>query len=201
VNVVALLAHPDDELFCAGTLARYASEGADVTVVTVFTDEDREPELLASVNALGVRADWYALDEYAFGWAKSWVERIEPLVTLRRPDLLISHRVEDPNHSHAYLGRIARTLTRRNAWTLFELDQTLTGGLEPDSPAPNLLVDITATVERKRAAIRCYPSQCKRYPGLERALLARDEANGWQLRMTKAPSYAEAFRIHKAVVR
>jgi LmbE family N-acetylglucosaminyl deacetylase len=72
--------------------------------------------------------------------------------------------------------------------------------LEPDARPPNQLVDITAQIDKKRAAIRCYQSQCERYPGLERAVIARDEVNGWQHRMTEQPRYAEAFRVIKAVV-
>jgi LmbE family N-acetylglucosaminyl deacetylase len=55
MNVVCVAAHPDDtELLCAGTLARYARDGHNVTIA-IFTDGSRgdlivEPDKLAATR-------------------------------------------------------------------------------------------------------------------------------------------------------
>lgn len=199
MNVVTLLAHPDDELMCAGTLAKFVDRGDVVTLVVMFVDE-RRAELEVSAKTLGVCLPLVVgLDERSFSWSKEWVEPVDEMVSALQPDVLISHRAEDTNHSHAYLARVARTVTRRNRWALWECDQALPGGLEPDASPANLLVSITEQLERKQMAVDAYQSQLDRYPGWRQAILDRDRLNGWQMNMTESPTYAEAFRVHKAV--
>lgn len=213
MNVTALVAHPDDELMCAGTLARFVAEGHRVRlVVGFFSDfgpggekqglgEERTAELELSAKVLGV--DLVALlepDEASFVWSQPWVQRFEQVVAEFPPDLLISHRAADPNTSHGHLGRLSRTLARKNRMDLWELDQALPGGLEPDPPAPNHLVDITEFVSQKAEAVSAYASQLLRYPGMEEALESRDRMYGWMIDMSSRARFAEAFRIVKSVL-
>lgn len=209
MNVTALVAHPDDELMCAGTLARFVGEGHRVRlVVGFFSDygpagekqglvEERTAELELSAKVLGV--DLVAVlepDEASFVWSQPWVQRFERIVVEYPPDLLISHRVADPNSSHGHLGRVARTLARKNRMDLWELDQALPGGLEPDAPAPNHLVNISEFVDQKEEAVGAYRSQLARYPGMGGAIEARDRMYGWMMGVRAA----EAFRVVKSVM-
>lgn len=208
MSVTALVAHPDDELMCAGTLARFVDNGERARLIVCFFSDfgpdhqkqglvsERTHELEQSAKALGVELDpLLEPDEASFAWSQGWVQHFERIVAEQPPDLLISHRVADPNHSHSYLGRVARTLSRKNRWTLWEMDQSLPGGLEPDAPGANLLVDITAQIGAKTNAVGAYASQRERYPGMGEAIRHRDALNGWQI----GTDYAEAFRVHKAV--
>jgi len=190
VNVVCLVAHPDDELMCAGTLARFAAEGNRVRLFVLFTDE-RQDELEACAKTLGVELHVFARDEARFGWCQEEVRWLEPQIG--PCDLLISHRVQDNNSSHAPIGQIARTLARKNRMDLWELDQCIPGGFDPDARYPNHFVDITVYAKTKWAAIDCYASQLERYPGLEGVLHARDQLYGWQAFGPDA--YAEGFRV------
>lgn len=209
MNITALVAHPDDELMCAGTLARFVAAGHDVRlVVGFFSDfgpdgekqgliEERTGELEVASKTLGVElVAVLEADEASFVWSQPWVQRFERIVRAAPPDLLISHRVGDANTSHAHLGRVARTLVRKNRCGLWELDQALPGGFEPDVPGPNLIVDIDATIETKRDAVAAYGSQLARYPGMGEAIEARDRMYGWMVGAT----WAEAFRAVKTVV-
>ncbi len=192
MDVVALLAHPDDELMCAGTLARFVDEGHTVRLVTVFVDE-RADELTDSTAAIGCKLDMVqTLGEDAFVWARWSVTYLEPLVP--PCDLLISHRVNDHNTSHAHLGNVARTLCRKNRTSLWEIDQTIPGGLT-DHPAPNHFVDISKQIWRKEHAVDAYTSQLERYPGLAGVLDHRDAMNGWSIGVEAA----EGFTIVKSV--
>jgi LmbE family N-acetylglucosaminyl deacetylase len=204
--VVALLAHADDELMCAGTIARLAAAGSDVTLVTCFCSDfapdgekehrrhERRQELRASADALGVELVSLMLeDESTFHWSQPWVQAIEPLVG--RPDLLISHRANDANTSHGHLGRVAETIARKNTTTLLEIDQSMPGGLT-DHAAPNLFVDISAHVDDKAAAVAAYASQLDKYPGLADAIAQRDRLYGWHI----GTDAAEGFTVRKAVM-
>ena len=209
MNVTALVAHPDDELMCAGTLARMVAEGHRVRlVVGFFSDfgpdgvkqglvEERTSELELSAKILGVDLEAVLeADEASFVWSQPWVQRFERIVGEFPPDLLISHRPADPNSSHGHLGRVARTLARKNRMDLWELDQAVPGGLEPDAPGPNHLVNISDFVEWKREAVGAYQSQLARYPGMGEAIEARDRLYGWMMGV----SHAEAFRVVKSVM-
>lgn len=190
MDVVALLAHADDELMCAGTLARLVDR--DHNVRLLIGCDERPSELDASAAAIGCKVERLGVLEYDFAWSKRWVEHIEPIVG--RPDLLISHRPNDDNSSHGHLGRIARTIARKNTTSLWEIDQTWPGGLTDHRP-PNLWVDISDQTRRKAAAVSAYPSQLQKYTGLGLALAQRDAANGWPLGV----SAAEGFTVVKAV--
>jgi LmbE family N-acetylglucosaminyl deacetylase len=186
VNVTALLAHPDDELMCAGTLARFGG-----TVVTLFVD-DRWSEWKVACAALGCETLALREDEDDFAWTRRTVSSLEPLMPAT--DLWITHRADDANTSHAHIGRLARTLARKNHASVWEIDQSLPGGIAPGTP--NLYVDITDQTDAKHHAIQSYPSQLHRYPGMAEAIEHRDRLYGWQIGVVAA----EGFTVHKAIL-
>lgn len=204
--VTALLAHPDDELMCAGTLARFASAGARVTLLVGFIEDwgpdgeqrgwvTRFEEFSASAAAIGAApyvGSGADTPESTFCWNQPWVQNFERL--LPPTDLLISHRVNDANTSHAALGQIARTLARKNRMDLWEIDQSIPGGLTDQ--APNLLVDITDYIDQKNDAIYAYQSQLARYPGMDKAIAHRDALNGWHI----GTQAAEGFTVVRSIL-
>lgn len=197
MRIAALLAHADDELMCAGTLARFVAEGHDVRLVIGFNsdgDHDtRSCELDASVEAIGCRLVARMLsDEDDFCWSRRWVQEFESYTGT--PDLLISHRCEDDNTSHGHFGRIARTIARKNRMQLWEIDQTIPGGLTAHAQ-PNLFVNVSDYYDQKLGAINAYRSQLDRYPGLAGALFERSRMYGWSIGV----GHAEGFTVAKAV--
>lgn len=204
MNVTALLAHPDDELMCAGTLARFVEAGHHVRLVTAFfsdfgpdgTKQGLRSERLAELDkcaaTLGVELVAECLpDESGFAWSQRWVQHFEPLIG--HPDLLISHRQSDANTSHGHLARVAETLARKNTMSVWLVDQVMPGGLV--GVAPNLFVDISAQAGIKSMAVEAYRSQLARYPGLADAIAHRDALYGWQTGVAAA----EGFTVARAV--
>lgn len=187
MRVTAVLAHPDDELMCAGTLARFS----DTTLVTLFVDY-RLPEWRASADALKCTPLPFTLDEDDFAWTRATVSALEP--KLPATDLWITHRADDANTSHGHIGRVVRTLARKNRASVWEIDQSLPGGIAPT--APNLFVNITAQQDAKRTAVAAYVSQLDRYPGMDQAIVHRDRLYGWEI----GTEAAEGFTVHKAVI-
>jgi len=203
-SVVALVAHADDELPCAGTLARFVDESHNVLLVVGFCSDfapdgvreglrdERTAELAASVAAIGCDVVPVMLDDEAdFCWSQRWVQVFERHVG--KPDMLISHRPGDHNTSHGHFGRIAETIARKNRTTLWQMDHAIPGGLT--TQAPNLLVNITAQQPRKRDAIDAYRSQLDKYAGMRDAIEARDQLYGQACGVTTA----EGFTVAKAV--
>ena len=200
MHVVALLAHPDDEISCGGTLARFVDDGHNVTLYTAFSDR-RAHELHQSAKVLGVNLIERYAAQSTFAWNQDTVRLYDAQIAALEPDLLISHRVADNNTSHVPLARIIRTIARKNSTSLWEIDAAIPGGIETDSAANNHLVSIDDQVMRKYGALGCYESVLQNYPGIQDAFTHRDLHNGWLLQMSAEPHYAEAFRIIKSVWR
>ena len=56
-SLMVILAHPDDESFAiGGTLAKYAAEGANITLICATRGEAGMPGTLASTNGRNPRA-------------------------------------------------------------------------------------------------------------------------------------------------
>lgn len=136
-RILVVLAHPDDESFIiGGTLARYALQGAHITLVCATRGEMgrrlgtppiatretlpilREQELREACRALGIQelhflglrdktVDYYDPRELA--------ERIVPFITEAKPDVLITFHEKLGGHpDHCAIGRAA-TLAHRLA--------------------------------------------------------------------------------------
>ncbi|MBN1447001.1 MAG: PIG-L family deacetylase [Bacteroidetes bacterium] len=170
-RVVVLTPHADDETFGAGgTILRHRQRGDAVTVVLFsdnvasidddhLTDDDkrdiREREFRNAMDMLGV-GDSILL---RLG-NRSFRDRVYPQSVFRRviekePDVLYLPSLFDNHHDHRIL----------NLWFLRALQdhprvRPLVRGYEVWSPLPaTAAVDITRQIERKRAAMHCYPSQ------------------------------------------
>jgi len=199
MKVTAVLAHPDDELMCAGTLAKFAQLGADTTLVTMFMDERRD-EWGKCAHTLGYKADSPLFDtrsEDTFVWSRAEVVAFENSFPRHlNSDLFITHRDTDDNTSHGHIARLVRTVARKNNSSVYLIDQSLPGGISPE-PAPNLFVDISRYTQMKLQAIKCYESQLERYPGLDLAIMHRDGLYGWQTGVEAA----EGFTLYRGIIK
>ena len=202
MNVTAIVAHCDDELMCAGTLARFAAEGHSVTIQIVCESEilyERDQESWAASEALGSVGRYsYAFPDDDLRLDRLWVHRGDQFSY--ESDLVISHRPDDTNQSHSLIGQIMRAACRKNNKTLWQLDQSIPGGWDATSPRPNHLVNITSTWSKKMDAVNCYKSQLDRYPQWWSAIEARDRHYGWMLDQgNNEITHAEGFIVEKSV--
>lgn len=182
MNVLAIGAHPDDiELFCAGTLARYAQAGHNVAfavicdgaggVPGVAQEESRrirEAESRSAASIIGATV-------HHLGWRNHGIPAhdgalLQFLEVIRKtdPTVVISHAPSDCFFDHQRTSRLVddaiSLATVRDVETespalshqpcLFYMDTTL--GL---SFHPNEHVDITSVFEVKRAMLECHRTQ------------------------------------------
>ncbi len=169
-SVLALAAHPDDEILgCGGALALHARKGDAVSVVVITGGEEgnfnkrygddyrdiREREDLASLAALGLsEAAFWRLPDRALAQEAGLVARIEAVLRETRPGLVYVPAPTElhPDHrvlAHAAWEAVCNTgLSCRLAF--YEVSAPL---------RPNVLVDITTTAAAKEEAIRCHVSQ------------------------------------------
>ncbi len=175
VDVLAFGPHPDDvELGCGGTLAVLVGRGRGVGIVdltrgemaTRGTPEIRAREAAEAGRLLGAR--FRANLDLGDGDLRT--DRAAQLLVIEavrraRPRLVLAPWTEDRHPDHERAGR----LVREGAWYagLARLETGLPAH-RPDQVvfyaayallAPTFLVDVSATFEAKRTALRAYKSQ------------------------------------------
>lgn len=172
-SVVCVGAHPDDpESGCGGTLARFAAEGSRVTVVYLTRGEAgipgkthaeasavRSGEAEAACRILGASAVFAGqidgATEFDPARTAAFIEVVRPL----RPDVILTHWPLDthPDHQVASLLAFRAYLALRPILGLYYYEVNLGG--QTYGFAPNHYVDISAEVERKKAAVFAHRSQ------------------------------------------
>ncbi|MBB6674047.1 PIG-L deacetylase family protein [Cohnella nanjingensis] len=186
LNILVILAHPDDETGCGGTLARLARAGHRITAV-VATDgsrgtQDRQmrPERLAAIRReemreacrrLGVR-EVHFLD-YEDGTLREQPdlgERLFRVIRIHRPDIAITldgWRRWELHPDHRALGQLAAEACylADSVWYYPEHEAM---GIAPWKPRelllfwteePNLIVDVSSTAPVRRHAADAHVSQ------------------------------------------
>jgi len=220
VRILAISAHPDDvELLCAGTLAHYATQGAEVTVAVLTNGElgsrtlsraetarVRQAEAERAARVLGANLLWLGQqDGFLFDNSETRLLVIDAL-RQAQPDVVFAHHPDDYHPDHRAAGQLtnaARLLSRepaletrysptRRVPALFFMDTFMTEG----SARPDLWVDVTVTMPCKEAMLAEHISQNdarRARTGSDFLALMRTQASlrGGQVDVR----YAEAFRV------
>ncbi len=183
MRILAVGAHPDDiELQCAGTLAKYAARG-DTVFMAISTNgelgsskvskEDiahiREQEARASAAVIGAELIWMGYpDGFLMDNEETRLRYID-LIRQTQPDVIITHDpLTDYHPDHTLTGQILWNVrvnaAATNVKTAFEpwgkipeyfFMDTVTG----QHFVPQTYVDISETIEQKRAMLSKYESQ------------------------------------------
>jgi LmbE family N-acetylglucosaminyl deacetylase len=200
-TVLCIGAHCDDiEIGCGGTLGRWVREQPRAHFIwAVFAGEaDRMPEsrhaaarilegaAAVELRFLDFRGSYFPIDR----------ERIknafETLKALPRPDLILTHRLEDRHQDHALLAELTWNTFRSHTILEYEIPK-----YEGDLGHPNLFVPLgAADIERKCSILmECFPSQHSRSwftPDTFRAL-----ARLRGIECAAPGGFAEAFHARK----
>ena len=173
LKVVCVGAHPDDpESGCAGTLAQYAAQGHDVTVIYLTRGERgiqgksneeaaaiRTREAEAACQIMGAKALFAGQIDGSTEFTRPTVDALLRLLTPAPPDLLFAHWPIDTHMDHQVASMCTlcayRALPRRPRLCFFEVNT----GSQSQGFAPNTYVDVTAVLEKKRAALLAHVSQ------------------------------------------
>jgi LmbE family N-acetylglucosaminyl deacetylase len=128
MNVLAIGAHPDDiDALCAGTLARYAQEGARV-VLCVVTDGRNHPtgdpgkvaamrhaEAQASAKLIGAELVWLGLPDGTLLVDLEKKAAFVEMILAAEPHIILTHPPEDYHSDHEATSRLT-TAAIQMAW-------------------------------------------------------------------------------------
>ena len=183
MRVLAIGAHPDDlEVFCSGTLA-LCKERGDEIFIAIATNGNvgsgdpkvsreeiaaiRHEEAKASAAMLGATLIWMGFDDEFLFDNRETRERFIDAIREARPDIMFVMSEDDYHPDHRLTGTIARdaripasvdkVVTKLKATpipTVFIMDTLLGRHFEPE-----LFVDISKVIERKKQMLACHVSQ------------------------------------------
>ena len=220
-NILALVAHPDDEVLGAGgTLARHASQGDDVHVVCL-TDgvsargddraaaERRAKAAAQASSILGARPPKFLgfpdnrLDEVAL---LDVVRAIEAVISAIKPVTIYTHHAGDLNIDHAICHRAVLTACRpmpqSSVRSIFAMEvASSTEWATPHAATtfvPTRYVDISSTMAVKRRAMDAYAEEMRPFPH-PRSIEAITALATWR-GATAGLTAAEAFVVVREVV-
>ena len=172
LTVVCVGAHPDDpESGCGGTLARYTVAGHAVKIVYLTRGERgiegksldeaariRTLEAEAGCVVLGATPLFFGQVDGAAEATKPAVVAMTKLLAAEKPDVVFAHWPVDTHMDH----QVASLLATRACWALqvasvffFEVNT----GSQTSAFQPNVWVDISNVLERKKAALLAHVSQ------------------------------------------
>jgi LmbE family N-acetylglucosaminyl deacetylase len=217
-RVLALGAHPDDvELQAGGTLAAWAAQGAQVELACFTAGEKGSPNPAADQAELGrvrraeateaARALGASVPVHFLGAVDGELEvtmalrlAVARLVRSARPDVILGHDpwrrwLLHPDHRAAGLLTVDGVVAARDPLYAPSLAAE---GLPAHRPhtvllfgtdTPDELVDVTATMDAKLAALRAHTSQIADHEDLQRRIRTWNAAIGADAGL----AYAEAF--------
>jgi len=168
-SVVVFAPHPDDEVFgCGGAILRHVAAGIPVHVVivsdgafgaegdnksTVIAKREAESHKAATILGYG-EPEFWGLPDRGISYGEALIQRIMETIQLSTADLVYAPSLLEMHPDHRALAMSVIEAVRRAPskpqLALYEVGVPL---------QPNLLLDISDVVERKKLAMECFVSQ------------------------------------------
>jgi methionyl-tRNA formyltransferase/LmbE family N-acetylglucosaminyl deacetylase len=198
-RVLVVAAHPDDEVLGAGgTQIRHFKSGDEVRALIVCSaapiryhdgEHDQPGDTRRALHYLGAEGKGLGfadqrLDE---GSNLALIQAVEAEVQAFRPQVVYTHFRGDVNADHGRIAEAVDVAVRPFAAPFveelyaFETPSSTewTAGGRTRGFVPNTFVDISAELERKLHAMRCYRSELRPYPHPRSLRALRERAGVW----------------------
>ena len=205
MNVLCVVAHPDDEVLGAGgTLARLAGEGHAVTIA-ILGIRHLMGDAQQVAHLLGAKDPWmWTLVDQRFDAVDflDIAKYVGALVTDIQPEAVYTHHTGDLNLDHAITARAVLTATRPKPGCpvkdvyMCEVPSSTEWGFNY-AFKPNVFVDITETWEIKKKALSVYHTEMRDYPHPRSIIGLHTNASRWGI--TCGIELAEAFELVRSI--
>lgn len=173
LRVVVIGGHPDDpESGCGGTIARFSAAGHAVTVLYLTRGERgiegkgldeaaaiRTREAEQACRILGARPAFLGQIDGDTDISRTRYEQFRKVLAAERPDIVFAQWPIDTHRDHRITGLLAHDawLSARPKFQLYYYE--VESGHQTQQFSPGCFVDISAVLEKKRAACFAHRSQ------------------------------------------
>ena len=207
MKILAIGAHLDDiEIACGGTLAKAIEAGHKVKVLIMSksgytnkegtiqrSDEIAVKEGLNALHTLGIR-DIEILDfpTKDIPFQSDVVTAIDLRMAAYDPDVVFTHHPFDTHQAHEGVSKASIAAARRKN-TVFFYEPITPSGRSYVSFKPTLYVDISKTLDKKIASLKCHTSEYNKFGAEDwiEGVRCRCGFRGYEI----GKKYAEAFEI------
>jgi methionyl-tRNA formyltransferase/LmbE family N-acetylglucosaminyl deacetylase len=198
-KVLAIAAHPDDEVLGAGgTLIRHFKAGDEVRILIVCSahsiryregEHEQPADAQRASHYLGAHTAGLGFPDQRLdaGSNLELIQSLEQEIREFQPDVVFTHHWGDVNADHVRIAEAVDVATRPYAapfirriygfetpssseWTASQRDRPF---------SPNVFSDITGELDRKLDAMRCYRSELRPYPHPRSLRSLRERAGYW----------------------
>jgi len=219
MRILAVGAHPDDmEISCAGTLAKYASQGHTIGMAIMTNGgmgsnhvskkeivSIRETEARASAGVIGAELFWIGCEDGLLEYDVASRMRLIRVIREFSPELIITQNPDDYNADHRITSKhVLDAGLMAHVGPLMEAPEPLEhvpaiafmdplGGL---NFVPERFVDISEHIETKLKMLQCHKSQqawMKEYGDVDYVEMV--EVGARYRGIQSGVKYAEGFRI------
>lgn len=171
MTTLVVVAHPDDEVLgCGGTIARLTAEGEQVHVVILSFTRAPVSHSDCAVEHLGGSAAHHLFPDQHFDTVPLFdiTKAIESVIAGRQPDTVYTHHPGDLNQDHVITSRAVLTACRPvngcPVKTVYAMEIPSSTEWGDGTFHPNTYVDVTATLDRKVAAMEMYETERREFP-------------------------------------
>ena len=195
MRLLAIGAHPDDiEFGCAGALAQYSQQGAEINLLVVADGamggdpQVRQKEQEISAEIMGVtELFWGGYQDTLIIFDKPLIDLLEGFLRDVNPSLVLVNYPEDTHQDHVRLAKATVSATRYTPKVIFYETPTSIGF------NPMIFADIGETLQEKIKCLEAHASQFHKtnIPGsnIVDIAIATARFRGTQARVT----FAEGF--------
>jgi len=223
-TVAAIFAHPDDEvLACGGALALHADEGDAVHILLLATgatsrggEQDDyiaklQDQARKAADILGAKSiDFREFPDNRMDTASllDVVQAVEIFLASHSADIIYTHHSGDMNIDHMVTHRAVATACRPVPGAIpveiltCEINSSTEWAPAPLTPfVPQDFLDISASLERKVAALECYTGELRDWPHPRSGEGVRALARwrGTQCGMDAAEAFGIMRRVRKSL--
>ncbi len=210
MNILFLVAHPDDEAYGPyGTIAKLAKSN-NVTVVSMCNGarpgyENVSDNRISAFrqNCIDAGVEWKIYDSPDLSLEpRSTLKTVETLISHIGPDIVYTHNNSDLNNDHRVLSEAALVACRPkpdstvHALYFFEVLSSTSwtfGQLEP-AFVPTVFVDISDYVDAKKTALGRYTTETYDFPDM-RSIAGTVDVLAKYRGSQVGYNYAEAFKL------
>jgi N-acetylglucosamine malate deacetylase 1 len=198
-RVLAVVAHPDDEVLgVGGTLIRHFKAGDEVRVLIVCSaqpiryrekEHDQPGDSKRASHYLGAHSSGLDFPDQRLdaGSNLELIQRLEAVIADFRPETIYAHHWGDVNADHVRIAEAVDVAARPFAAPFLERlfafetpsSTEWTSSARRREFIPNTYIDISAELDRKIDAMRCYRSELRFYPHPRSLRALRERAGRW----------------------